>query len=97
MDNKIGFWELLTLVFIGLKLSNHLQDWNWIMVFSPIILKAILTEIYEDYKAYDWKKRCKEMEEKKKQHLESEEKRIQRLKQRLQEKREQEKREQENE
>ena len=31
----VGFFGLLTLLFIGLKLG-HVIDWNWIWVLSPL-------------------------------------------------------------
>lgn len=33
----IGFGGLLTILFIGLKLTGHI-DWSWWWVFSPIWL-----------------------------------------------------------
>jgi len=32
----IGFFGLLTILFIGLKLTNYI-DWSWWWVLSPII------------------------------------------------------------
>ncbi len=32
----IGFFDLLTILFIGLKLTNYI-DWSWWWVLSPII------------------------------------------------------------
>lgn len=37
----IGFTGLLTLLFIGLKLT-HLIDWSWWWVLSPIWINLIL-------------------------------------------------------
>lgn len=37
----IGFTGLLTLLFIGLKLT-HLIDWSWWWVLSPIWINIIL-------------------------------------------------------
>ncbi len=31
----IGFFGLLTILFIGLKLTNHI-DWSWWVVFAPL-------------------------------------------------------------
>ena len=31
----IGFYGLLTILFIGLKLTNHI-DWSWWWVLSPL-------------------------------------------------------------
>ena len=36
-----GFSSLLTTLFIGLKLTGHI-DWNWIWVLSPIWIPLIL-------------------------------------------------------
>jgi hypothetical protein len=33
----IGFCGLLTILFIGLKLTNHI-DWSWFWVLSPILI-----------------------------------------------------------
>lgn len=35
MDSQSGFPSLLTLLFIGLKLTGYI-DWSWIWVLSPI-------------------------------------------------------------
>lgn len=32
--------EALTLLFLGLKLSNQI-DWSWWFVFSPVLLSAL--------------------------------------------------------
>lgn len=32
---KIGFFSLLTIVFITLKLTNYI-DWSWWLVLAPI-------------------------------------------------------------
>ena len=32
---QIGFMGLLTILFIGLKLTDNI-DWSWWLVFSPI-------------------------------------------------------------
>jgi hypothetical protein len=37
----IGFTGLLTALFIGLKLTNHI-DWSWWLVLSPLWLAAAL-------------------------------------------------------
>lgn len=34
-NNGIGFVGLLTILFIGLKLTNYIQ-WSWFWVLSPI-------------------------------------------------------------
>ena len=33
--NEVGFLGLLTLLFIGLKLTGHIA-WSWVWVLSPI-------------------------------------------------------------
>jgi hypothetical protein len=35
-DGGLDFFEALALLFIGLKLTDHLQTWTWIEVLSPI-------------------------------------------------------------
>ena len=35
----IGFIGLLTILFIGLKLTNFI-DWSWAIVLSPVIISA---------------------------------------------------------
>jgi hypothetical protein len=53
---KISFLDLLTLLFIGLKLSDHI-DWAWGIVLLPmmieIVVKALITTIQE----IKWKSR----------------------------------------
>ena len=39
--NGIGFSGLLTILFIGLKLTGHI-DWDWIWVFSPLWIGFVL-------------------------------------------------------
>lgn len=36
-DRSVGFLGLLTLLFIGLKLTNYI-DWEWYWVLSPLWL-----------------------------------------------------------
>jgi hypothetical protein len=36
-----GFFGLLTILFIGLKLTNHI-DWSWFWVLSPLIFSIFL-------------------------------------------------------
>jgi len=38
----VGFAGLLTVLFIGLKLTGYI-DWSWWWVFSPIIISVALT------------------------------------------------------
>jgi hypothetical protein len=33
----VGFLDLLTLLFIGLKLTNHIT-WSWFWVLSPFLI-----------------------------------------------------------
>jgi hypothetical protein len=33
----IGFFGLLTILFIGLKLTGHI-DWSWWLVLSPLLI-----------------------------------------------------------
>ena len=36
-NNGISFGGMLTVLFIGLKLTGHI-DWSWFWVLSPIII-----------------------------------------------------------
>ena len=36
-SDGIGFFGLLTLLFIGLKLTNYI-DWSWFWVLSPTLI-----------------------------------------------------------
>ena len=38
---KLGFCSVLTLLFIGLKLTGYIT-WSWVWVFSPIWILYIL-------------------------------------------------------
>ncbi len=38
-SSGIGFFGLLTILFIGLKLTNYI-DWSWWWVLSPIWISA---------------------------------------------------------
>jgi len=45
-SSGIGFSGLLTILFIGLKLTNHI-DWSWWWVLSPIwIVLAVILIIF---------------------------------------------------
>jgi uncharacterized membrane protein YqjE len=48
-----GFFGLLTILFIGLKLAGYI-DWHWIWVFSPLWLPAavVLTIVVVVFLAY---------------------------------------------
>lgn len=37
----IGFAGLLTVLFVGLKLTNHI-DWSWWWVLSPLWLPLVI-------------------------------------------------------
>ena len=43
-SNGIGVCDVLTIVFIVLKLTNVI-DWSWLWVLSPLWIYAILTII----------------------------------------------------
>ena len=40
-NNGITFLGLLTILFIGLKLTHYI-DWSWFWVLSPIFLPLII-------------------------------------------------------
>lgn len=48
---KIGFLDLLTLVFVIGKVFEYL-DWSWWLVMSPVIIRVVLTFII--LFAYEW-------------------------------------------
>ena len=35
-SSPINFMDGLALLFIGLKLTGHLEDWTWVEILSPI-------------------------------------------------------------
>jgi hypothetical protein len=35
-QNPVNFMDALALLFIGLKLTGHLDDWNWVEVLAPL-------------------------------------------------------------
>lgn len=35
-QTPINFMDGLALLFIGLKLTDHLQDWTWVEVLAPL-------------------------------------------------------------
>lgn len=41
-SSGIGFMGLLTVLFVGLKLTNYI-DWSWVWVLSPIWIGASLS------------------------------------------------------
>ena len=40
----IGFWGLLQILLIGLKLTGYI-DWSWWWVFAPVIAGVSLTAV----------------------------------------------------
>ncbi len=40
-SSNVGFLGLLTIVFIVLKLTNHIT-WSWFWVLSPILFSIII-------------------------------------------------------
>lgn len=34
--DSVTFMDYLALLFIGLKLTGHLDDWNWVTVLAPL-------------------------------------------------------------
>lgn len=44
-SNGIGCFSILTLIFITLKLTNHI-DWSWFWVLSPVLIPAIIVIIF---------------------------------------------------
>jgi hypothetical protein len=41
-SNGIGFFGLLTILFIGLKLTGYI-DWSWVWVLAPIWIPLVIT------------------------------------------------------
>lgn len=41
-SSGIGFMSLLTVLFVGLKLTNYIS-WSWLWVLSPIWISAFLS------------------------------------------------------
>ena len=40
-NNSIGFFGLLTLIFITLKLTGYI-DWSWWLVLAPLFVPVII-------------------------------------------------------
>jgi hypothetical protein len=40
----VGFYDLLALLFIGLKLTDYI-DWPWLWVLSPIWLPLLIVVV----------------------------------------------------
>ena len=38
---KLSLTNLLTVLFVGLKLTGHI-DWSWVWVLSPLWISAII-------------------------------------------------------
>lgn len=38
----MGFTEVLTLIFIALKLTGYI-NWSWLIVLSPTIIRVIIS------------------------------------------------------
>lgn len=38
---KIGFFSLLTLIFVIAKIFGYI-DWSWLLVFTPTIIGVVL-------------------------------------------------------
>lgn len=43
--NGIGFFGLLTLLFIGLKLTGYI-DWSWLWVLSPLWIPVVIMLLF---------------------------------------------------
>ena len=37
---KIGFWSMLCILFIGLKLTGYIT-WSWLIVLFPFTISAV--------------------------------------------------------
>ena len=46
MTKGVNFLGLLTILFIGLKLTDHI-DWSWWLVMSPLALNIVKTFLLE--------------------------------------------------
>lgn len=40
-QQPVDFWEMLTLLFVGLRLAHQI-DWSWFLVLSPYIAIFVL-------------------------------------------------------
>ena len=55
-QTPINFMDGLCLLFVGLKLTDHLQDWTWIEVLAPLwgpfmvhwFIKLIVNTFFND-------------------------------------------------
>lgn len=41
MDDNVGFFDLLLLLFIALKLMGYI-DWSWWIILSPVWIIALI-------------------------------------------------------
>lgn len=58
-NNPISFLQALGLLFVGLKLTDHI-DWTWLWVLSPIWIRyagIVLFYLIIDGIIKEWKKR----------------------------------------
>lgn len=55
-QTPINFMDGLCLLFVGLKLTDHLQDWTWVEVLAPLwgpfmvhwFIKLIVNTFFHD-------------------------------------------------
>lgn len=66
MNYRVKFTGLLTILFIGLKLTKHI-DWSWFWTLSPLIIAVLidfLIMVFYFIMAVKEAKKVKEWEEK---------------------------------
>lgn len=44
-SGSIGFFALLTILFIGLKLTGYI-DWSWWLVLSPLLIGIVIASLF---------------------------------------------------
>jgi hypothetical protein len=44
MNNGINFFGMLTILFIGLKLTGHIQ-WSWAVVLCPLWIPVVVVSV----------------------------------------------------
>lgn len=59
MESKLTFADMLTLMFVYLKLT-HSIEWNWAFIISPIIITIIGDAILK--KLFSWAKKRKDLQ-----------------------------------
>lgn len=59
MESKLTFADMLTLMFVYLKLTHNIE-WNWAFVISPIIITIIGDAILK--KLFSWAKKRKDLQ-----------------------------------